>query len=235
MTDVIHFYSVGDPYGELSNFASYPITLDGERWLTSEHYFQAQKMLSSRDREEIRRAKTPAIAARLGRDRKKKIRRDWDSVKVSVMRRAVQAKVAQHDDLRALLLSTGTAKLVEHTADDDFWGDGGDGSGKNMLGQILMQVRRETRLAQLLDRLEACEAGTNPGALQLTVRGARDLLQHGEALIAIENLCSNLYEEGTLGSLSADVYEELASVAREFRVPEREYTPLQDLVRSRRS
>ena len=42
---------------------------------------------------------------------------------------------------RALLLATGDAKLVEHTENDDYWGDGGDGRGKNMLGRILMDVR----------------------------------------------------------------------------------------------
>ncbi len=28
---------------------------------------------------------------------------------------------------------------------DSYWGDGGDGSGKNMLGKILMRVRDELR------------------------------------------------------------------------------------------
>jgi predicted NAD-dependent protein-ADP-ribosyltransferase YbiA (DUF1768 family) len=41
--EIIRFYSVGDEYGEFSNFAPYPITLGGKRWPTSEHYFQAQK------------------------------------------------------------------------------------------------------------------------------------------------------------------------------------------------
>jgi ribA/ribD-fused uncharacterized protein len=85
------------------------------------------------------------IAARMGRDRKKKIRRDWESARVGVMRRAVEAKFRQHDDLRFLLLETGDAKLVEHTENDDFWGDGGDGSGENMLGRILMEVREALR------------------------------------------------------------------------------------------
>ena len=31
---------------------------------------------------------------------------------------------------------------VEHKADDDYWGDGGDGSGSNHLGRILMAVRQ---------------------------------------------------------------------------------------------
>ena len=85
------------------------------------------------------------IAARLGRDRSSPLRRDWDSVKVSVMTEAVLAKFSQHEDLRALLLATGDAMLIEHTDNDDYWGDGGDGSGKNMLGRILMRVREQLR------------------------------------------------------------------------------------------
>ena len=33
--------------------------------------------------------------------------------------------------------------LVEHTGKDAYWGDGGDGSGVNRLGGILMRVREE--------------------------------------------------------------------------------------------
>ncbi|MDI1479280.1 NADAR family protein [Polyangium sp. y55x31] len=141
MTPVIHFYSVQDAYGEFSNFAPYPILLDKKRWPTSEHYFQAQKFLDPKVQERIRGASTPMLAARLGRDRKQRLRADWESVKVSVMRRAVEAKFRQHGDLAVLLLSTADANIVEHTDADAFWGDGGDGSGRNMLGRILMDVR----------------------------------------------------------------------------------------------
>jgi predicted NAD-dependent protein-ADP-ribosyltransferase YbiA (DUF1768 family) len=41
--DSIKFYRLNDDYGEFSNFAPFPIQLDGQRWPTSEHYFQAQK------------------------------------------------------------------------------------------------------------------------------------------------------------------------------------------------
>jgi ribA/ribD-fused uncharacterized protein len=51
------------------------------------------------------------------------------------MREAVWAKFAQHSDLRRTLLWTGDATIVEHTARDHFWGDGGDGRGRNMLGR----------------------------------------------------------------------------------------------------
>jgi ribA/ribD-fused uncharacterized protein len=61
------------------------------------------------------------------------------------MREAVEAKFRQHGDLQSLLLATGDAKLIEHTENDDFWGDGGDGSGRNELGRILMAVRARLR------------------------------------------------------------------------------------------
>lgn len=137
----IRFYSTTDDYGEFSNFAEYPIRIDGETWPTTEHYFQAQKFEDAVYRQRIRKTHSPMEAARMGRDRKMKLRRDWESVKVSVMHAALLAKFRQHEDLRALLLSTGDAKLVEHTENDDYWGDGGDGRGRNMLGQLLMRVR----------------------------------------------------------------------------------------------
>ena len=141
MDNVIKFYSVTDEYGEFSNFAAYPIKLKGKKWPTSEHYFQAMKFESAKDQKDILNAKTPMEAARKGRDRKRKLKRSWESMKDNVMREAVLAKFSQHNELKELLLSTGDAKLIEHTENDDYWGDGGNGKGKNMLGRILMSIR----------------------------------------------------------------------------------------------
>lgn len=145
MPDVIEFYRTGDEYGCFSNFAAYPIRLGGRMWPTSEHYFQAQKFDDPQHAEAIRNTKSPMIAARMGRDRSKPIKKDWDAMKVTVMTAAVRAKFTQHEDLRSILLGTGDAKLIEHTENDSYWGDGGDGSGQNMLGRILMQIRDELR------------------------------------------------------------------------------------------
>jgi ribA/ribD-fused uncharacterized protein len=139
------FYSTSEPYGEFSNFAASPITIRGKVWPTTEHYFQGQKFAKTEHEEDIRRAKSPMTAARFGRDRKRPLRKDWESVKDSIMREAVMAKFAQHPDLCSLLLSTGTRKIVEHTENDSYWGDGGDGSGKNKLGIILMEIRERLR------------------------------------------------------------------------------------------
>lgn len=145
MAATINFYRRNDEYGDFSNFAPFPITLQGKVWPTSEHYFQAQKFAGTEHEEAIRLEKSPMIAARMGRDRKNPLRADWESVKDEIMREAVRAKFTQHAALREALLATGDAKLVEHTGNDSYWGDGGDGSGKNMLGQILMFVRQELR------------------------------------------------------------------------------------------
>jgi ribA/ribD-fused uncharacterized protein len=145
MKQVIQFYRVSDPYGEFSNFAPFPITLGGKVWPTSEHYFQAQKYAGTEHEKAIRQTRSPMIAARMGRDRKKPLRRDWEAVKNDIMREAVRAKFIQYPELATLLVGTADAVLVEHTAEDSYWSDAGDGSGKNMLGQILMQVRDELR------------------------------------------------------------------------------------------
>ena len=143
--NVINFYNVGAEFGEFSNFAAFPFELDGKLWPTSEHYFQARKFLDDEHVEAIRQAGSPMLAARMGRSRKRPLRPDWESIKDDVMRQAVAAKFMQHERLRELLLSTGAACLVEHTANDAYRGDGGDGTGRNMLGIILMEVREALR------------------------------------------------------------------------------------------
>ena len=141
----IYFYSTIDAYGCFSNFSLHGFELGGRYWPTAEHYFQAQKFAGLEYEEEIRQARSPGAAKRMGRSRKYRLRRDWEQVKDAIMREAVLAKFTQHADVRAVLLGTGDAELVEHTSNDSYWGDGGDGSGKNKLGKILMSVRDELR------------------------------------------------------------------------------------------
>lgn len=139
----ILFYRVREPYGEFSNFSPHPITLKGRYWPTSEHYFQAQKFVGTAHEEEVRLARSPRIAARMGRSRQRPLRKDWETVKDDIMREALRAKFSQHSALRSTLLNTGCAELVEHTTNDRYWADGGDGTGKNRLGQLLMELRTQ--------------------------------------------------------------------------------------------
>ena len=148
---VIKFYKVEGKYGCFSNFAPYPVRLKGRTWPTSEHYFQAQKFAGTEHEEEIRLIKSAMTAAHAGRDRRKPLRHDWERVKDEIMLEAVRAKFTQHPELREILLATGQAEIIEHTTNDRYWGDGGDGSGRNMLGKTLMTIRDELREAPVAE------------------------------------------------------------------------------------
>lgn len=119
--------------------------IDGKYWPTAEHFFQAQKFNDEALREKIRKLSSPMDAAILGRDRANTLRDDWEGVKDNIMRLAVMEKFKQNDEARDILLATNDLVLVEHTKNDSYWGDGGDGSGKNMLGNILMETRNILR------------------------------------------------------------------------------------------
>ncbi|TNF30338.1 MAG: NADAR family protein [Deltaproteobacteria bacterium] len=143
-TSDVNFYSRSKPYGEFSNFALFPIMIEGKRWPTSEHYYQAMKFKDKKLQELVRTTEDPAAAAKIGRTRGP-VRKDWHKVKERFMWPALVAKYTQHDRLQKLLLSTGTQKIIEHTKNDDYWGDGGDGTGKNILGLMLMGLRDQIR------------------------------------------------------------------------------------------
>ena len=141
----ITFYERGQPYFEFTNFAEFPILLDGKTWPTSEHYFQAQKFVGTPYVEQIRNLPRPRDAFDLSRQSQVSqwLRSDWEQVKLHVMHKALQAKFSQHSHLRDMLVKTGDRQLIEHTTRDSFWGDGGDGCGQNHLGKLLMKVRSE--------------------------------------------------------------------------------------------
>ena len=142
--DKILFYKIKDPYGEFSNFSPFGF-IDNEEiyWPTSEHYFQAKKFKSLFLQEKIRKMKSPMDAAIAGRNRENPLREDWEDVKDNIMLYAVYQKFKQNPMLKELLLSTGNVLIIEHTVNDSYWGDGGDGKGENILGKILMEVRKK--------------------------------------------------------------------------------------------
>lgn len=139
--EILDFYSTQAPYGEFSNFANYPIFLEDKWWPTSEHFFQAHKYLTEELREWVRSAPTAMEAANRGRDKTVPKRADWEQARDEVMETAVTDKFHRYPDLARLLVLTGEARIYEHTANDDYWGDNGDRTGKNKLGLLLEKVR----------------------------------------------------------------------------------------------
>ncbi|MGW8177502.1 MAG: NADAR family protein [bacterium] len=128
----------------LSNFADSPIRWRGKNFATVEHAYQAAKAQDTKDFEEIRRAKTPGKAKKMGR--KVKMRQDWEEVKVSIMEELLRLKFS--DPMLSVKLVQLNGELVEgNTWHDNFWGDCEcdkcSKPGTNMLGKLLMKIRSE--------------------------------------------------------------------------------------------
>lgn len=142
----IFFWTQKDKYGAFSNFTKSPFILDGREWPTVEHYYQAMKSPYLMEQEAIRSAKTAYQAKLMGR--KVELGLMWEDSKYQVMKAGLMAKFTQHADLKELLLSTGDAEIYEDSPKDFIWGTGmrnGVGSGQNLLGKALMEVREELR------------------------------------------------------------------------------------------
>ena len=127
----------------LSNFYECPVTYDGLTYRNNESAFQAQKCINSKDREQFTTLNS-SEAKKLGR--RVVLRKDWENIKVQVMKEIVTAKFEQNEDLQQKLLDTGDAYLEEgNTWGDRVWGTV-NGAGANNLGKILMEVRENIRL-----------------------------------------------------------------------------------------
>ena len=139
----IHFYNKDEAYYEFTNFYQSPVWIDDSEWATTENYFQAQKYIGTPLYDAIQKCQYARDAFRISRSPQgsRWRRKDWEEVKVDIMRVALYAKYTQHQRLRDLLLGTGEREIVEHTSNDSFWGDGGDGRGQNVLGKLLMELR----------------------------------------------------------------------------------------------
>jgi ribA/ribD-fused uncharacterized protein len=125
-------------YRFLSNFAPSLITVDGLDYPTVEHAFQALKTENPTEREIVRAARTPGQAKKLGR--RVTLRADWNTSRVGVMKMLLEKKFS-NKVLRAELLATEDAELVEGNYwNDTFWGVCRC-RGENNLGKLLMEVR----------------------------------------------------------------------------------------------
>lgn len=146
MDNVLHQYNTTLPlidnfrgeYYFLSNYFPCHIEIDGKKFLNAEAAFQAHKCPARVDEFT---SLSPNDAKKLGRS--VELRSDWDQVRVGVMYKVLNAKFRQNGLLGFWLHQTGTAILIEgNTWHDTFWGVC-NGKGKNTLGSLLMQIRKE--------------------------------------------------------------------------------------------
>ena len=133
-------------YAFLSNFYESPFEVDGITYPTVEHFFQAMKSKDVEGRKKIAAAPTPGKAKRLGRTIE--LRKDWEEIKVDVMKFGLTEKF-RIPKLREKLLATGNEELIEgNFHHDNTWGNClcakcQNKPGRNMLGMLLMKVREE--------------------------------------------------------------------------------------------
>lgn len=125
-------------YAFLSNFYNAPVTYNGVIYNNNEAAFQAQKCVN----ECIKSAFVNLSASEAKHfGHKVTLRNDWEQVKVSIMQEIVKAKFDQNPELADKLLQTGDVKLEEgNNWGDRTWGTV-NGVGRNLLGNILMEVR----------------------------------------------------------------------------------------------
>lgn len=144
----ISFYRSNEkPYGAFSNLYRSPVEFEGIVYPTAEHAYQAGKAAKPKVRDWILSAPSPALAAMAAHGLYTwDIVPNWAVIKFERMRGVLKAKFTQHDQLAKLLLSTGTARLVEagtvNNAVNRLWGEV-NGIGQNMLGVMLMEIRAE--------------------------------------------------------------------------------------------
>lgn len=149
----VRFYRASEkPYGAFSNLYRREIVFEGETFATSEHAYQAGKARKPEVKAWLMSAPSPALLAMAAHGLYYwDVAPGWSKTKFGRMRAVLRAKFDQHPDLTALLLSTGSARLVESATVDNevnrLWGEV-NGQGRNMLGEMLMELRETLRSEQ---------------------------------------------------------------------------------------
>lgn len=148
MAGEVRFYRASEkPFGVFSNLYRREIEFEGRIYPTSEHAYQAGKARKAEVRNWLMAAPSPALLAMAAHGLYYwDVTPEWSRTKFDRMRAVLHAKFTQHEDLKQLLLSTGEARLVEaanvDSAVNRLWGEV-NGKGENMLGKLLMDLRRE--------------------------------------------------------------------------------------------
>ena len=192
----IYFDQTHDIFGAFANESRFAIRVAEVTWPTVSHYLLGEEYPGA-VQAGVRLTDSVDVARQLiavgGFARRPK----WDALKDDYLNRALSAKFTQHLNLETLLLGTGIDELIYTDQDDWYYGVGSQGFGHNMLGRLLMRVRRNlNRLsldyvwgegtARSFEQLEA-EVQANPTSVYSISRLAEGYLAIGkpeDALVA---------------------------------------------------
>lgn len=168
--NLVRFHDVNDPvFGCFSVLSPHPITVRHVTYPSVHHFFLCERFKGTGVEQEILKASSLWEVDR--QVRKGEISglqlENWDAMKADVMLLGNYYKFRQNQNALHTLLGTGHKILIDHTPADSFWGDGGDGTGKNLLGVILMAVRKRLHATvsaeERVARKKAAEATKSVG------------------------------------------------------------------------
>jgi ribA/ribD-fused uncharacterized protein len=124
-----------------SNFSLHAVSVEGlGTFHTSEAAIQACKNPSNEEYVIKQQMEIdPIMSKYLGT--KIKLREDWGVVSTKLLYKILKNKFDQHPDIKRELMNTRLCPIIHHTKSDNYWGDGGDGSGLNIMGNQLTKLR----------------------------------------------------------------------------------------------
>ena len=136
-----------------------PFIVGDTLYATAEHWMMAEKARLFKDDETLAQiidSTDPREAKELGRKVRNFDSTRWTKEARRIVTEGNMAKFEQNDELKAFLISTGDAVLVEASPHDNIWGIGLQEDderakhpqtwlGKNLLGFALMDVREALR------------------------------------------------------------------------------------------
>jgi ribA/ribD-fused uncharacterized protein len=146
-------------FKEFSTGYDAPMQVDGITFPTVEHYLQWSKAKQFGDaatQAKILKTTSPKSVKTYGDKVTGFKEEEWAETRDRIMATGLKAKFMQHAELKAKLLSTGDTPIGEANARDKYWGIGTGAAtgiakrpskwpGKNRLGQLLMDLRRELK------------------------------------------------------------------------------------------
>lgn len=154
----VYFWS-----GPFSQWAESEFTVNGIKYFTAEQWMMASKARLFGDNDtlvKILETKDPRKQKKLGREVVGFDKTIWDRNRFAIVLAGSIAKFSQNENLKKILMDTGTAVLVEASPKDDIWGIGmaeGDvgvddpqnWKGLNLLGQALTAAREYIRTQEM--------------------------------------------------------------------------------------
>ena len=155
--NIICFHNPGEENGYLSNWYLSDFTVEGIKFSSMEQYMMYQKALCFGDHgcaAKILATSDVGVIKALGRSVQNYNETIWNGLRQIIVFKGLTQKFKQNEELKNLLLSTGTSILAEAAVKDTIWGIGLSMQdenrfniykwrGQNLLGFALMEVRDE--------------------------------------------------------------------------------------------